>query len=210
MEENNLDFATAREAVTAGTCFTTHTPVPAGNDVFPPQHDRALFRRLPAAAEDRPQRVPRPGPAEPATTSNEPFCMTVLAIRLANTTNGVSKLHGEVSRKMWQNIWPELPEVEMPITSITNGVHTRSLAVARDGAALRPLSRRAVGRAADRSQHLEARRQHSRRRTVADARTPPRTAGGLRPQAAASSSSSGAARRRPRSHAPTRCSTRRP
>jgi starch phosphorylase len=52
--------------------------------------------------------------------------MTVLAIRLANTTNGVSKLHGKVSRKMWKNIWKDLPETEVPITSITNGVHTRS------------------------------------------------------------------------------------
>ena len=52
--------------------------------------------------------------------------MTVLAIRLANITNGVSKLHGSVSRKMWKNIWPELPDAEMPITSITNGVHTHS------------------------------------------------------------------------------------
>src|SRR5439155_15004745 len=51
---------------------------------------------------------------------------TVLAIRLANTANGVSKLHGQVSRKMWKNIWPELPEAEIPIISITNGVHTRS------------------------------------------------------------------------------------
>jgi starch phosphorylase len=57
---------------------------------------------------------------------NEQFCMTVLAIRLANTTNGVSKLHGKVSRKMWKNIWKDLPESEVPIISITNGVHTRS------------------------------------------------------------------------------------
>src|SRR5207249_2809727 len=57
---------------------------------------------------------------------NENFCMTVLAIRLSNTSNGVSKLHGQVSRKMWKASWPELPEAEIPITSITNGVHTRS------------------------------------------------------------------------------------
>ena len=49
--------------------------------------------------------------------------MTVLAIRLANITNGVSQLHGKVSRRMWKNLWPELPEAEMPITLITNGVH---------------------------------------------------------------------------------------
>jgi starch phosphorylase len=58
--------------------------------------------------------------------ANEPFCMTVLALRLSNLSNGVSKLHGSVSRKMWKAIWPDLPEAEIPITSITNGVHTRS------------------------------------------------------------------------------------
>ena len=52
--------------------------------------------------------------------------MTVLALRLANVSNGVSKLHGQVSRKMWRNIWSDLPEAEVPITSITNGVHTAS------------------------------------------------------------------------------------
>jgi starch phosphorylase len=57
---------------------------------------------------------------------NEQFSMTVLAIRLANVTNAVSKLHGRVSRKMWRAIWPELPEAEVPIIAITNGVHTRS------------------------------------------------------------------------------------
>ena len=57
---------------------------------------------------------------------NEPFGMTVLALRLANVANGVSALHGIVSRKMWKNIWPELPDSEAPITSITNGIHTHS------------------------------------------------------------------------------------
>src|SRR5439155_23882415 len=61
-----------------------------------------------------------------ARDASEGFCMTVLAIRLANTTNGVSKLHGQVSRKMWRNVWPELPEAEIPITAVTNGIHTRS------------------------------------------------------------------------------------
>jgi starch phosphorylase len=57
---------------------------------------------------------------------HEPFGMTALALRLANVSNGVSKLHGSVSRKMWKDLWPELPPVEIPITSITNGVHTQS------------------------------------------------------------------------------------
>ena len=89
---------------------------------------------------------------------------------------------------MWKNIWPELPDAEVPITSITNGVHTQSW-VSPDMIQLydRYLGM-SVGRPADRSRHLEARRQHPRRRTVADARTPPRAAGRLRPRPAASSS----------------------
>jgi starch phosphorylase len=125
MEENHLDFATAREAVIAGNCFTTHTPVPAGNDVFAPQMvENYLGSYIQQLKIDKNEflGLGRQNPRDP----NEPFCMTVLAIRLANKSNGVSKLHGSVSRKMWRAIWPELPEAEIPITSITNGVHTRS------------------------------------------------------------------------------------
>jgi starch phosphorylase len=125
MEEHNVDFATAREAVVGGNCFTTHTPVPAGNDVFPAQLvEHYLSSYLPQLRIDRNELMSlgRQNPHDP----HEPFCMTVLAIRLANVVNGVSRLHGQVSRRMWRKIWPELPEVEIPITSITNGVHTRS------------------------------------------------------------------------------------
>ena len=125
MEEHHVDFATAREAVAAGTCFTTHTPVPAGNDVFPPQLVEHYFSNyLPQLKIDKNEflGLGRQNPKD----QGEPFCMTVLAIRLANVTNGVSQLHGSVSRRMWKNIWPNLPEAEVPICSITNGVHTRS------------------------------------------------------------------------------------
>ncbi|HZT78674.1 MAG TPA: alpha-glucan family phosphorylase [Gemmataceae bacterium] len=125
MEENHLDFAAAREAVAAGTVFTTHTPVPAGNDMFPPQLvEHYLGPLMGALRLDRNEflGLGRQNPRD----LNEPFCMTVLALRLANVSNGVSRLHGTVSRKMWKNIWPELPEAEIPITSITNGVHTLS------------------------------------------------------------------------------------
>jgi starch phosphorylase len=125
MEETGLGFAAAREAISAGTCFTTHTPVPAGNDVFPPQLvDHYFSSYLPQLKIDRGEfmGLGRQNPRD----DNEGFCMTVLALRLSNTANGVSKLHGRVSRKMWRNIWPDLPEVEIPISSITNGVHTRS------------------------------------------------------------------------------------
>ncbi len=125
MEEHRLDFAAAREAVTAGTCFTTHTPVPAGNDVFPPQMVEyslgGYVSQLRISMADL-LALGRQNPRD----ANEPFGMTVLAIRLANTTNGVSQLHATVTRKMWRNIWPNLPEAEVPILAITNGVHTRS------------------------------------------------------------------------------------
>jgi starch phosphorylase len=125
MEEQGLDFASAREAVAAGTCFTTHTPVPAGNDVFPPQLVEHYFTNyLPLLKIDRNEflGMGRQNPRD----ANEQFCMTVLALRLANFSNGVSRLHGSVSRKMWKSLWPDLPDAEIPITSITNGIHTRS------------------------------------------------------------------------------------
>jgi starch phosphorylase len=125
MDEYSVDFATAREAVSAGTTFTTHTPVPAGNDIFAPQLVQHYFAAyLPQLKIDWHDflGLGRQNPRD----QNEPFCMTVLAIRLSNISNGVSKLHGSVSRKMWKAIWPELPEAEVPITSITNGVHTQS------------------------------------------------------------------------------------
>jgi starch phosphorylase len=125
IEETGVDFATAREAVQAGTCFTTHTPVPAGNDVFASQlveHYFAGYLHQLKLSKEEFLGLGRQNPRD----HTENFCMTVLAIRLANVSNGVSKLHGSVSRKMWRNIWPELPEAEIPIISITNGVHTRS------------------------------------------------------------------------------------
>ncbi len=125
MEEKKLDFATAKEVVKAGTCFTTHTPVPAGNDAFPPQMiDQYLGGYLQQLGIDRATLFSL-GRQHPQN-EGEPFGMTVLALKLANTSNGVSRLHGSVSRKMWQDIWPSLPAAEVPIGSITNGVHTRS------------------------------------------------------------------------------------
>jgi starch phosphorylase len=125
IERTGCDFATAREVVTAGTVFTTHTPVPAGNDVFSPQLMEHYFAPyLPGLKIDRYEFLSL-GKQHP-TDPNEPFGMTVLALRLSNVANGVSALHGRVSRKMWKGIWPDLPESEVPITSITNGVHTLS------------------------------------------------------------------------------------
>ena len=125
MEEHKLDFAAAFEAVKAGTCFTTHTPVPAGNDAFPMALiEQYLGEYLHRMGVDR-NAIAALGRQHPGNES-EPFGMTVLALKTANTSNGVSKLHGSVSRKMWHEIWPGLPVPEVPIASITNGVHTQT------------------------------------------------------------------------------------
>ena len=125
MEEHGYDFATASEAVKAGTCFTTHTPVPAGNDAFPVHMmDHYLGDYYKSLKIDRTTFL-NLGREKP-NNEHENFSMTVLAIRLSNTSNGVSKLHGVVSRHMWKSVWPELPSLEVPITSITNGVHTQT------------------------------------------------------------------------------------
>src|SRR5579872_1103145 len=120
MEEHKLDFASALEAVKAGTCFTTHTPVPAGNDAFPmSMMEQYLGDYVNRMGIDR--TILAGLGRQHLTNEQEPFGMTVLALKLANVSNGVSKLHGSVSRKMWKDLWPELPPGEVPITSITNG-----------------------------------------------------------------------------------------
>jgi len=125
MEKQGLSFAEAREAVSAGNIFTTHTPVPAGIDRFPPElmdkYFSAYYSELGLSREEF-LALGRENPAD----SQEPFCMAILALRLTAHTNGVSRLHGQVSRRMWQGIWPGVPEEEVPITWITNGVHIPS------------------------------------------------------------------------------------
>jgi len=125
IETTNCDFATAREAVTAGTVFTTHTPVPAGNDVFAPQLVEHYLSSYPAQLKISRDELLNLGRQRPGD-SHEGFSMTVLALRLSASSNGVSQLHGHVSRKMWQALWPDFPIDEVPITSVTNGVHTPS------------------------------------------------------------------------------------
>jgi glycogen phosphorylase len=123
ISEKKYDFSTAVEAVIAGTCFTTHTPVPAGNDAFPPHMiDQYLGDFMSKLGLER-NTFLNLGREVP-NNEGENFSMTVLALRLSNTSNGVSKLHGHVSRSMWKNIWPGLPQVEVPIFHVTNGVHT--------------------------------------------------------------------------------------
>ena len=122
-EERGMDFGSALAAVRAGTLFTTHTPVPAGIDRFPREMIEAHFggdnsnpgvpveRVLALGAEDYPGGDP------------DAFNMAVMGLRLAQRANGVSVLHGEVSREMFGGLWPGFDGAEVPIGSVTNGVH---------------------------------------------------------------------------------------
>ncbi|WP_416985760.1 glycosyltransferase family 1 protein [Streptomyces sp. T028] len=121
--DDGLDFDSGLEAVRAGTVFTTHTPVPAGIDRF----DRELVARhfgpdaeLPRMDVDRILRLGME--TYPGGESNL-FNMAVMGLRLAQRANGVSLLHGHVSREMFSGLWPGFDPDEVPITSVTNGVH---------------------------------------------------------------------------------------
>ena len=130
MVENKLSFVEAREAATAGAVFTTHTPVPAGNDYFSTALMDKYFSHFYGTLGISRKEFLGLGRRD-INNDAEDFCMTILALRMSAYSNGVSKLHGEVSRAMWQNVWPGIPENDTPIGSITNGVHIPSW-VSRD------------------------------------------------------------------------------
>ena len=123
IKNENLTFDEALEAVRATSVFTTHTPVPAGIDRFPVDLMKRYFSRTADELGIGINSFLDLGRITPGNQA-EDFCMAVLAIKMASQTNGVSKLHGEVSRNMWANIWPSIPKHEVPITHVTNGVHT--------------------------------------------------------------------------------------
>lgn len=126
------DFETVRKAVAASSTFTTHTPVPAGNDEFPLWLiDKYFTNFWPQLGLNREQFIDIARVRQP--WGGETFSMPVLAQRLADQRNGVSALHGEVSRRMWSSLYPDKPEEEVPITSITNGVHTETWLARRLG-----------------------------------------------------------------------------
>lgn len=125
MQEEGLSLKEAFEVCWASNIFTTHTPVPAGNERFDPQIVQKYLGGYVEKMGFNWNDFLTLGREDPHN-QEEDFCMTVLALKLAAHSNGVSKLHGEVSRKMWKNLWPDLPEESVPINSITNGIHTRS------------------------------------------------------------------------------------
>jgi starch phosphorylase len=123
-ERYNLTYSEAKEIVWASNVFTTHTPVPAGNEHFDPELVRKYFHKFISELGLSWEEFLPLGQEEPGRSPT--FCMTVLALNLSALCNGVSKLHGEISRDMWKKLWPTLPIKEIPIISITNGVHPRS------------------------------------------------------------------------------------
>jgi starch phosphorylase len=124
-KDQGLSFDAAREVVRASTVFTTHTPVPAGNDTFAPDLARAYFEEYAKELGISWPVLLGYGRVNPRD-DGEPFGVTPLSLRLSAHANGVSKLHGLVSRHMWQNIWPKTPVEDTPIDSVTNGIHTSS------------------------------------------------------------------------------------
>lgn len=126
MERDKLTFREAHEAAAASCVFTTHTPVPASIDLFSREQILRIFggdwRGTFGLSEEEFMDLGRERPGE----SKGPFNMAVFALRNADLANGVAKLHGRVSRRMWNYLWPGVPEHEVPIDSVTNGVHTQT------------------------------------------------------------------------------------
>jgi glycogen phosphorylase len=123
MADRGCDFRTARQVVVGGNVFTTHTPVPAGFDLFTPAMLEKYLGKTIDATGLAFQDFVKLGRIDPEN-QGEAFNMAVLAMENANYVNGVSELHAQVSRSMFQARWPDYPEDEVPIEAITNGVHT--------------------------------------------------------------------------------------
>lgn len=125
IKEKQVSFEVAKDIASSKTVFTTHTPVPAGNDIFPislvEKYFKDFWPRLGLSREEflklgmKPCDVLQPG-----------FNMGILALKIAGKKNGVSKLHGEVSRELFGEVWPDISADESPITYVTNGIHTCS------------------------------------------------------------------------------------
>jgi starch phosphorylase len=120
-----LTWTEAIEAVRAGTIFTTHTPVPAGIDRFDRNLMTKYFGRWAEECGVSIDALMGLGHF-PDDAPDAPFNMAVMGLRLAGMSNGVSKLHGGTSRSMFQALWPPVPPAEVPIRSVTNGVHART------------------------------------------------------------------------------------
>ena len=125
MQEQKLTFEEALEACRVNNVFTTHTPVPAGIDIFDPGMMRFYFQEYCDGAGIHFDQFMALGRRHPQN-GDEHFSMAVMALKAASYRNAVSRLHREVSQEMWSGLWPQLPVWEVPITSVTNGVHLPS------------------------------------------------------------------------------------
>ena len=123
MEKFNLKFNEAYEFIKATNIFTTHTPVPAGNEIYDDGIIEAYLQPYCNKIGIDFKEILSLGKINPAERG---FCMPVFALKNSIFANGVSKLHGKVSRRMWKDLWKDLPEDEIPISHVTNGVHINS------------------------------------------------------------------------------------
>mgnify|MGYP002600804197 FL=1 len=125
IREKKVSFEVAKDIASSKTVFTTHTPVPAGNDIFPIALVEKYFKEFwPRLNLDREEFL-KLG-MKPSTELEPGFNMGILALKVAGKKNGVSKLHGAVSRELFGDVWPEIAANESPITYVTNGIHTCS------------------------------------------------------------------------------------
>ena len=125
IKEKQVSFEVAKDIASSKTVFTTHTPVPAGNDIFPIELVEKYFKdfwpRLGITREEFLKLGMKPGP-----NLDKGFNMGILALKIAGKKNGVSKLHGAVSRELFSDVWPNIAANESPIGYVTNGIHTCS------------------------------------------------------------------------------------
>ena len=126
MQDKKVSFNIAKDIASSKTVFTTHTPVPAGNDIFPLSLIETYFNGMWDKFGISKEEFFRLGMAPNAKIEDNAFNMGILALKVAGKKNGVSKLHGAVSRKLFADVWPNIMPDESPITYVTNGVHTCS------------------------------------------------------------------------------------
>ena len=123
IKEKKVSFDIARDITSAKTVFTTHTPVPAGNDIFPMELVEKYFKGYWTKLGIDKDTFLQLG-TKPNDTLDSGFNMGILALKIAGKKNGVSKLHGAVSRELFGDVWPAIAANESPITYVTNGIHT--------------------------------------------------------------------------------------
>ena len=166
MTEEGLSLDEATEIVRGSTVFTTHTPVEAGNERFSSElieHYFANFVKWTGISWSQFWELGRKESGE-----GKPFFMTILALKMAHKSNAVSRLHGQVSRRMWREVWKGFDESDIPIGHITNGAHVLSYIAPRMKIAAGHLPRHGLGPPHHRSGTVGAHPGHPRNRTVAN------------------------------------------